>query len=137
MDPTAWDAAGAMETLGEDIMALEAHRVELDKGRQGARQAWRALQKEAPQQAARGSWVLTDVGMFVKTPNTAAAADLKAEQERIAGLLEENRVETKAKLRQLAALEGNSELMKEAAVFESLKPMARGEACFNPNAEGA
>eukprot|EP01061_Rhynchopus_euleeides_P015523 TRINITY_DN26479_c0_g1_i1.p1 TRINITY_DN26479_c0_g1~~TRINITY_DN26479_c0_g1_i1.p1 ORF type:complete len:131 (+),score=45.20 TRINITY_DN26479_c0_g1_i1:60-452(+) len=129
MDPQVMAAAGELETLGEDIMALEAHRVELDKGRQSTRMAHRELSKKS---AAGDTWMMTDVGLFVSMPNAAAKKDLAQEQERIDRLIYENQEDVKEKTLKLAHLENNDNLLHMAAQYQ-LKGMSSKEASFNPN----
>eukprot|EP01059_Diplonema_ambulator_P013112 TRINITY_DN23635_c0_g1_i1.p1 TRINITY_DN23635_c0_g1~~TRINITY_DN23635_c0_g1_i1.p1 ORF type:complete len:150 (+),score=35.40 TRINITY_DN23635_c0_g1_i1:68-451(+) len=125
-----WELAGEAETLGEDIVALQDHLVALDKERQDSRVGWRSLSKKP----AGDSWVLTEVGLFVKKRNRTVIEDLKKNQERLDVAVEESREEVKDKMRRLAELEHNTELKKWAESF-NLRPLSAKEAVFNPNAE--
>ena len=126
-----WEKAGALETLGEDIMALEAHQLELDKGRQSTRLAKRELSKQS---GGGQVWAMSDVGIFVGTSVAESLANLTAEQQRIEALITKNRGEIKEKTIQLATLENNEELLKRA-LEHNLKPMDKDEANFDPNNE--
>ncbi|KAJ9462994.1 hypothetical protein DIPPA_22517 [Diplonema papillatum] len=128
MNEQGWQIAGEVETLGEDILALEAHRVELDKARQNARRAHNDVRRKG----AGKTFMLTDVGIFVATKNPDVLEGLKAEQDRMSRLLDENTAETKQKMARLAELEDNSEMKKWAASF-NIVPMSREEASFDPN----
>ena len=126
------ELAGEAETLGEDIVAMELHRLELDKGRQQAREGWRALQKrqQKPHESER-VWCMSDTGLFIKKPANEIQGSLEEEQKRLSTLIDENLSETKEKMARLAWLENNDELKKWSATF-NLKPLSRKEASFSP-----
>eukprot|EP01060_Flectonema_neradi_P008635 TRINITY_DN16165_c0_g1_i1.p1 TRINITY_DN16165_c0_g1~~TRINITY_DN16165_c0_g1_i1.p1 ORF type:complete len:134 (+),score=37.50 TRINITY_DN16165_c0_g1_i1:64-465(+) len=125
------ELAGEAETLGEDIVAMELHRVELDKGRQQAREGWRALQKLERSGKDGPIWCMSDTGLFIKKPSAEVQKSLEEEQKRLAGLIDENLADTKQKMARLAWLENNEDLKKWSATF-NLKPLSRKEASFSP-----